>query len=245
MFYPFHKGVHFSKEIVQNVIEGKGIPLEWELKGRLKYLGHGDEAIAFETEDGKYVVKFITTHKIVQKMNSKPKKRIRKWLHYYDNRVKRGKETLKRYEKAFQTFKEEAGLVAIHIHPSKEDLPTCTVIDYLGKMHEIDMNKAAFIVQKKGEVISCFTSSDNILKLKGLFHAISQKGFVSESRIFNPHNFAIVEDRAVIIDLGKLKYAPELSGAREEELLHNRYSEWAQRKHQIELELIPFIKNNV
>src|SRR3990167_9914351 len=110
LFYPFKKGVHFSKEILQEVLEGEGCPLGWEVKGTLKYLAHGGEAIAFETEDGKYVVKFVTTHQVLQRMQHKPKKRIREWLHY-SNKVRGGQETLKRYEKGFDALQEETGIV--------------------------------------------------------------------------------------------------------------------------------------
>ena len=142
----------------------------------------------------------------------------------------RGIEGIIRYEKAFESLPEETGLVAIHLKKSEEQLPLCTLIDYRGKEHEVDLNELAFVVQKKGEALykRYRVTKEMRGQFEKLFNAIGDKGFKIRSSIFFPYNYALCEGRAIMIDLGKLEFRPE--APEERGRLLARYDHWVARK---------------
>ncbi len=239
VFLSFTKIDHFSKEkLMESLIDNQLATFNFEgideiVSSPLHYIGNGAEAIAFATADDKYVLKFFLKKQVLKDSFFKPKKKI-KQLFFKDSEIKSGPSTLKKYEDAFYFLPEETGLLAIHAHKTLENLPICTLIDYRGKEHRVDLNEVAFVVQKKGKIIKRHMCSEEFERvdrqLRDLFIKISSKGFASSSRTFNPANYAIFNNQAIMIDLGKLEYSGETSSKLEEEKLKSRYLIWLKRK---------------
>lgn len=191
------------------------------------YLGKGSQAIAFESADGRYVLKFFlmehfhTKVRIRSPFRKLPAPRIR-W------------DVLERYTIAFQELKEETGLVAIHLSANTTDLPSCTLKDPKGHLHVIDLNRFSFLVQKKG---SCITDQFHQLSLEQQRHvasslealttSLARKGFYNLRASFKDENFALLDDKALIIDVGNFifleeqKTHPEGEMVRAKEQLHS------------------------
>ncbi len=194
------------------------------------YIGNGEEAIAFATSDDKYVLKFFLKRQILKKLFFKPKKKF-KQVFLKDNEILTGFESLKKYEMALTALPDETGVLAVHAGESVEKLPICKLIDYRGKEHLVDLNRVAFVVQKKAKIINkrMLTESVN-QQLQELFSGISGKGYISTSPTFNPENFAILDNKGVMIDVGKLEYVPDKAYGIEEEKFLKRYERWVSKK---------------
>ncbi len=237
-FFCITKADHFQPEMLQKTVWKKkssfDFPLIYEIaKEPLDFIGNGLESIAFVSADKKYVVKFFLNKEFTKKTYFRPKKRIKQLFGKY-HKPKNPIGVAERYKEALNHLPEETGLLAVHAHTSQEKLPMCTLIDYRGKQYQIDLNDYIFVVQKRADVIkeavfNSMTSKEVTAisnQLTALFQEISQKGFVNTSLIFNPLNFALLEGRAVMIDLGKLAYRPEEAYTKEEVRFHDRYKKW-------------------
>ncbi|MBM3201903.1 MAG: hypothetical protein FJZ56_05800 [Chlamydiae bacterium] len=195
----------------------------------LRYVGSGNEAIVFGSADDQYVIKFFSKKKFSEKFRLKFKPWMRNFLKSKaDKKVKKTiEETLSRYEEGLQLLPEETALVALHRYRSVEELPTCTLLDYQGKVHHIDLGEYVFVVQKKCQIIT----RKEILKdrakfdsaFEELFKNMASRGFVNLSKGFHLPNFGIFEGKAVMIDLGNLSYKPNCPHEIEYEKLLNRY----------------------
>ena len=239
LFLSFTKIDHFSSDILlESHIDGTELPFIFQgideiLSKPLRYIGNGLEAVAFVSADEQYVLKFFLKKQILKKSFFKPKKRFKQLLNN-NTEIKTGLETLKKYEVALQHLTDETGLLAVYRGGAIENLPVCTVVDYRGREHKIDLNQVAFVVQKKAKIINRYMYADEFEKvnreLQDFFARLASKGFVNLSHVFNPENFAILDNRAVMIDLGKLEFAPENSYELEEAKLSSRYSAWLAKK---------------
>lgn len=240
-FFLATKLVHFSPEII---FKGKGVVGEGLLdasslqaisEGPLHFIGHGGEAIAFVTSNDQYVLKFFLKKHLRQSRHFKSKKQFRQ-LVFGKRKVNHPEKVFEKYVWAYKYLPLESGVIAVHSPKvNGGDLPLCTLIDYRNKQHQIDLNKFAFVLQKKGEIVQNFTSLSNFetveLKLLELFETLAKKGFISKSLVFNPTNFAILNDKAVMIDLGKIDFAPEGSSYEiEEAKLQKRYYNWKHKQ---------------
>ena len=239
-FFCITKRGHFSTEIL---LEAHPADLESSfdfdafnelLVNPLSYIGNGLESVAFVTHDDKYVLKFFLKRQILKKVFFKPKKKF-KQLFYNINEICSGYETLKKYRWAHEFLRDETGVLAVHSEKSCGELLSCVLIDYRGKKHNVDLNKVAFIVQKKAKIISQSMLKEEFkivnLQLRALFSEIARKGFISSSCTFNPLNFATLGGRALMIDVGKLDFAKAVDSYEVEEgKLNERYNSWIDRK---------------
>lgn len=192
----------------------------------LRYLGNGCEAMAFVSADDQYVIKFFFRRDLSTKVAFDPLSRIRQ-LFWVQSSEKRKRTIVKRYEQSLQDMPDLTGMLAIHRYISPEPLPLCTVIDNKGISRSLDLNKLTFVIQKKGRVtdIEFLTEHRKELdpKFKEFFSEMTCRGFINIRRSFNPANFALLNDKVIMIDLGELKYAPEKAHTTEKQYLLERY----------------------
>jgi hypothetical protein len=192
----------------------------------LHYLGNGFEAMAFLSADEKYVLKFFFRREFQTKAKFDPVERIRQLL-WTKTSERRNRHIANRYEQALNEIPELTGMVDFHRYTSSQLLPICTVIDPEGKSHLLDLNKLTFAIQKKGLVTdSSFLKANRQHlnpKFEHFFTQITEKGYINIRRSFNPANFALLDDRIIMIDLGELKYAPEKAHTTELSYLQKRY----------------------
>lgn len=239
-FFSATKLIHFSKDIL---FTGEGVACE-DLdpcflaslsKEPLRFIGNGGEAIAFVTPDNQYVLKFFLKKHLRKSRHFQSKKQFRQ-LVFGKRKVNHPEKVFEKYLWAYKYLPLETGVIGIHAPKNGPgNIPPCKLIDYRNKEHEIDLNKFAFAVQKKAEIVESFTSPLAFEKVEALllelFTTLAKKGFVSKSLVFNPANFAILNDKALMIDLGKLEFAPDgASYEIEEANLQKRYYKWKQKQ---------------
>ena len=127
------------------------------LKQPFHYLDCGNQCFVFISDDGRYVLKFfkyaqptvprfLTTIPLLNRF--KPFR-----PHRFEKVMEKQQRDLQGYQLAFSRFKEETGLVAVHLHPSEPRYPTVTLTDKLHIIHQIDLNTAPFILQRKASPV--------------------------------------------------------------------------------------------
>jgi hypothetical protein len=192
----------------------------------LRYLGNGAEAIAFVSADDEYVIKLFLKYHIFENNTPTWRKCIQRLSGFRFTR-RSTEQIIKRYSQGLSELADITGMLAVHRYRSPEQLPICTLIDNQGLKHTIDLNDFAFVIQKKGRLISqkewAGDRTNLDAKFKDLFSTIANRGFVSLSKTFNRDNFAILDDQAIMIDLGKLEYLPKRAYATEQKRFEERY----------------------
>lgn len=204
------------------------------------YLSRGHQVFAFISEDGRYVLKFFNFSRLEPSIWS--------FIHPSSYKKRVAKERLHRIERLFLGHEiaassqlENYGLLYTHLQPSKGYFFTpITVVDRIGLSHTIPLNEVFFVVQKKGAVVrEMFTKLLSTGDVEGVKKRIDQLFALYlaeyEQRIFDKDpnvidNVAFTEERAIRIDVGRLKRDPVLS--RKELLdqkLCQRLSVWLQK----------------
>lgn len=195
------------------------------LQQTYRFYNHGNQCFAFISEDGNYILKFFKyadsslpewTSKIPLLNHFKPfrPKRIEKaaWKRTRD---------FQGYQIAFDHFREETGLVDLHLFPTQNTYPTITLYDKLGIIHSLDLNNAPFILQKRAlpiyEQFSSWIQKNEIGKLQqGISDLISLCAKRISKNIFDDDvhfysNFGFVDEKPIQIDPGHFKLSPTSS----------------------------------
>lgn len=236
------------------------------------YLGKGGQAYAFESADGKYVIKFLRVKYLKPKLSY----HLASFIPFLENQAIQ--EQQRRYKKFYQLFqgyklayelnREESGLIFLHFNPTYGRFGALTLYDKLGRKLHLELDQIAFILQEKGVLLEKFfkekLSSQGMTQgvkgrekmreevkaaLNAVFDAIMaeyQQGLFDRDygRI---HNTALVGLRPIHIDLGKVSYDPKMrekeTQQRDLELILAKLDKWLHKHYPEERdELIASVK---
>ena len=183
----------------------------------LYWLGKGMQAVAFETEDKKYVVKFFLLSHVrsserswIRDLLSNEPKEKRKW------RKKQRDELFESSKVCFEELSDETGIVYVHLNKTLEKIKGVKLIDKFGQSHRIRGDEVCFVVQRKaiyivptltklmqnGDYEAACRRLDNIFDL---LLSMAKKGYVdSDDALIRNNNIGFAEDRAIYIDTGHL-----------------------------------------
>jgi hypothetical protein len=194
---------------------------------RFKFLGEGAQAFAFESQDGKYVLKFFKMRRFT------PSAADYLCPHVVRRRLKNLRWVFNGYKVAYENFKKDTGLVFIHLAKTNHLHQAALVIDDQGREHTIDLDKTEFVVQEKAELL--FERLSKLRKAgdqQGVQKSIAavlelvqrriEKGYADRDQGVS-NNFGFVGDRAIQLDIGRL-----YKGVKEGQIEHvrNRIQEW-------------------
>ncbi len=195
---------HFSVNKVAMDVQGdfptyKMPDLTKIAKQPFQYIGHGAQAVAFVSEDERYVLKFF----LKRSMHGKKRFPIPKPTHWIASHRKKRHErrksiyqaslfkTMRNYIAAFDKLKERTGLITMHLNASEGELPTVTLLDQFQKEHQIDLNRASFVLQKKALLVkqklaqlSSLEKAKALQALEDFFEIRARAGFVDIERSF-------------------------------------------------------------
>jgi len=187
------------------------------LKQPFYFLGRGVQCYAFLSEDQKFVLKLFKHHHFFPDNQTLRRFPLPKFLsswrqHRLEEREKRLFSILHSCDLAFDQYREEAGLVYVHLQKTDRFKRSLTLIDKLGIAHQIDLDETEFALQKKAVLVfPHFTSLINnhhmdrakasIDSLVVLIVERSKKGIVNQDAIMR-RNFGFIEDQAIEIDIG-------------------------------------------
>ncbi len=163
----------------------------------LFFLGEGKQCVAYETSDGKYVLKLF-------KKSDKKKKR------------KQLEEYMMGAVLARTVLPGETGVVACVCGPHSLKVPTVTVLTERGKVEKIALQDVPFIFQKKAQpfkqTLMRLLAERNVkeaaARLESLFTLLTvcrEKGVVDrDGSLIRNGNVGFVDGKATLLDTGKL-----------------------------------------
>jgi hypothetical protein len=199
------------------------------LGSRFKFLGEGAQAFAFESQDGKYVLKFFKMRRF------SPSTADYLCPHVVRRRLKNLRWVFNGYKIAYDHFRQDTGLVFIHLAKTDYLKQNACIVDDKGQEHQIDLDKTEFVLQEKAELLF-----DRLAKLQkagdqqGMQKSIAavlelvkrriDKGYADRDRGVS-NNYGFVGDRAIQLDIGRL-----YKGVKEGQFEHvqQRIQRWQQ-----------------
>lgn len=205
-------------------IELLSAPDEEEIKNILKqpftFIGKGGQAFAFESEDGRYVLKFLKfkylRHNPVYQLIS-----YIPFLEDYDlnemqRKIKKFHNVYLGYHWAYKLNRKNSGLIYIHFNPTFNKFGSTELYDKLGTRHYIDLDQVVFVVQKKGRLLNevlteAFSKGDvisaqkKVLKIIEMYFDQYKKGLYDRDYGV-VHNTGFVGEAPIHIDMGKMTY---------------------------------------
>lgn len=202
-------------------------PPPYILSQKFTFLGEGAQAIAFQSEDGKHVLKLFKMRRFTPSWKDQlcphtVRRRLRN-LHWVFNGYKNG----------YQDLRNETGLVWIHLAKTDYLHQMLTLIDREGKEHRIDADTTEFVIQEKAELIfNRLSRLHKAGKTAELERAISSicalvkrridMGYADRDKAVS-NNYGFVGDRPIQLDIGRL-YKGQKVGQLEH--VQNRIEQW-------------------
>lgn len=207
------------------------------------YIGHGGQAVAFASDDDKYVLKFFLTRQL-QGAKRYPIPKPTHWIptHRQARKEKREKTRLASLNKAmkntavaFEKIQDKTGIIALHFNAKNDGLPSVTLIDNMGKKCVVDLNRASFVLQHKAQLVpQKLASSQNkeavIEAMHQFFEERAKAGFIDIERSFMiHHNYGFLGDTPIQLDVGNIEFQESLQVSPSEEIqrMQGLLSEWA------------------
>jgi hypothetical protein len=215
------------------------------LKGKLRYLAKGGQVYVFESEDQKWVVKFMKYHLERPPLISLLKGALLNF-HSFDETIEiRKKRRLSLFEGnllAKAHYPEASGLLYLHLNPTSLSWGFTTLVDKEGSEHLVNLDAIPFIIQRKAtpfaEEIAALAAagdkekiSSHCSALLAFINRLHDLGFVDKDYgVYK--NFAFCEETIIHLDMGKLEKfpAPLDPDSRKEELsqINRRLAMWLQ-----------------
>jgi len=218
-----------------------------------RYFGRGNQSYVFVSEDGQYVLKFfkyvhhaapLWTAKtpLLNKFKPFSLKKIKK-IAWKRNRDFKG------YKLAFDQFREETGLLSIHLHPSDNEYPTITIHDKFNIAHTLDLNNTPFVLQKravpaytqfsrwveKGEIEKARQGIDSLFKL--CRQRLAKHLEDDDTNFYS--NCGFVGESPILIDPGHFVLNPSLSAEPELQEVTLQLKTWFAKNHP---PLVPYVE---
>ncbi len=224
------------------------------------YLGSGGQCFAFESEDGRYVLKFFK-HKLRKPQLwllslPLPEPLASKQRKAYSRFLNKHRRDFASYKLAYEQLKEQTGLICIHLNKTSTIGRSLTISDKLHIAHRIDLDRTEFILQKKADLV--YPSIDKMMEegkieeARRALHAIvelivsrcKQGIFDEDPRIHC--NVGLIGAQAIFIDVGRFKLDP-LRTAPEVYLndlmaITERFKHWLEENHPL---LLPLLEEEI
>lgn len=188
------------------------------LAQKFSYLGKGAQSYAFESADGKYVLKFFKFKHL------KPSWFVNLLPDIYPFKEYRERSTARKqrkfygifnsYRLAYEQDRDEAGLIFIQLNPLNHPKKEVTLIDKLGLERTVDLGSVVYVVQKKGKTLRTLFSElldqGQIELVKKRIGQIFDLYLGEYKKGLNDHdhgvmqNSGFIDDKPIHLDVGKL-----------------------------------------
>jgi len=212
------------------------------------YLASGSQSYVFLSNDGKYVIKFFK-HKrwrlnpfyAFVPLPSKWEKKRTRWK---EKKWETVNDTFSSCKISYELFKDETGVLFVHLNKTNNLKMTLPVKDKVGFKHKLALDKLQFVLQRKA-----VPTDEYLLNLRKLEDTETAKKAIHDMLTFtkkraqlgysdkDPHlirNFGFIEGKAVEIDIGGFHKDPKKGF---------KYYE-SREIFKIEEKLLPWIREN-
>lgn len=225
------------------------------------YYGKGVQSYVFLGEDGTTILKLFKHH------HSWPSTSLLRTIPFppflmswknalLKEREKRMFSILRSCHIAFSSYKEETGVLYVHLQPSQHLGKQLALVDKLGIRHSLDADRVEFVLQRKAELV--FEHFDALLKkndlamveksIDSLIDLIihrSALGIANQDAIIY-RNFGFIDNKAVEIDIGSfgLNSFLKKNYQMRQELFYEtlQLKEWFQKNHP---ELVEYLDKKI
>ncbi|MDE3046192.1 MAG: hypothetical protein KGJ02_06070 [Verrucomicrobiota bacterium] len=191
---------------------------QWEWPIRFRYLGRGRQMFAFESEDGKYVLKFFNRHNLEVPWYLK----LPISLPYWQKQRERWTEKMRIYPESYRLaiayLPQETGLLQVHMGSSSVSYPVVEIRDRPSATYLVDLNHVPFVLQKKGSgsfLKALLTAREEgnlnqVLDAFLAFHAKRIHCLVGDQDRDIKRNYCWEGDHPLYIDPARFFYDPTL-----------------------------------
>lgn len=194
------------------------------LNQNFNYLGKGCQFYAFESEDGKYVIKFLKHKHLRQFTWLKSLPLPTKWRALAEKKITQRKERVDRLfsscRLAYLEMADLTGLLYIHLDRTPTLSKTLLIKDKVGLRHKINIDEYEYILQKKAisvkevfakEALQPEQIQGRLKQLVRLIEARWERGICDRDRSFVQNvAFSAEEDRAIFVDIGQFFKDPSI-----------------------------------
>lgn len=258
--FPFHPEWEMAPPSPEELADIKA-----SLQSPLTYLNKGAQVFAFQTADGKYVLKFFKFK------HSKPSYFIEILPPIGPLKEFKESKRIKKLDKiallfkghvdAYNYDKADTGLVYLHLNKTKGLDTTVTIKDKLGREFLISLDDTVYVVQKKGVVLRDALkqsldrgdTQNTISQLNAiidLYFREYQKGIYDCDHGFDHNTGFTYEGNAFRFDVGKSCYSEEFKSkdfmARDMDKVLDMMSLWLKDRYkQYESEIMPKVREHV
>lgn len=185
------------------------------LNQTFQYLDEGGQSYVYVSADNEYVLKFFKFHRFQTQWFIPYIPNLPTFSSYKENHITRRRERLNAVYTghliAYIFHQEESGLQFVQLIPSHKE-QSLTVINKQGHKQIIDLGKVAYVVQKKGEMLSTIFSrlldNDELDAVKGkivqtlaLYRSEYLKGLYDTDHGVM-HNIGFVGEQPIHLDVG-------------------------------------------
>jgi len=179
------------------------------------YLAKGRQCYAFESEDGQYVLKFMKCQRFKTNWFSR-------WLPNGERKVKKKNRCKKvlfsSYFIAKNECSNETALLFLQLNAKPRLHKKVQLIDKLGRIHEVEIDKTPFVIQKK--ITPVFTALQRTLEkgdtekaysllkqITDVIVTLSRRGIRdADAALIKHNNLGFEGDRVAYIDIGTFKH---------------------------------------
>ena len=213
------------------------------------YLGKGAQSYAFASEDGKYVIKFFKFKHLRPFWFVDMLPPISFMKTYKEKQTERKKRKLfgvfLSYKLAYDTDKDESGLIFIQLNTKENIERSVTVVDKIGIKRTIDLSTVPFILQNKGETLKTVlsgllkkgdiaTAKERIDQIIDLYISEYRKGIYDHDHGVM-QNTGFVGSKPIHLDVGKLMREEQMrdpSFAKQDlSLVASKINEWVAKHY--------------
>jgi len=178
---------------------------------KYSYLSKGCQTYVFESEDKKYIIKFIRYHRYQTPLWLNVCNFLKKYRNirlFYKEKLLLN--SLKSYQIAVNFLKDETATLYVHLNKTRNFDRRLRILDSLKREYLIDLNEAGFVVQKKvksfEDVLNKYKNNER--ELKKLVYSflnttryIYQKGFINDD--YNCiKNSGVIDNKVIHLDVG-------------------------------------------
>lgn len=177
-----------------------------------RYLARGRQCFAFESKDGRYVLKFFDrTH-----LNPSWKRFLS--ASHHQREMKRWADRVhiypESYRIALEKMAEETGLLIVHQGHSSLKYPIVELVDKASRHFSIDLNTVPFVLQKKGtgKLLNRLSKAESQEELTGMieqflaFHSKRIGSFIADGDRDVKRNYAWNGDDLLYIDPARFSF---------------------------------------
>ncbi|MBS0654356.1 MAG: hypothetical protein JSR46_01135 [Verrucomicrobia bacterium] len=191
------------------------------LQQPFNFLGQGKQCSAYESSDGKYVLKFILQKplRIEEKKSGTTDSFLFKPFEESKRNAKINRETalLTSLLISSSVIPDETGTFFVHLNSTKALPRQVLLIDRKSDAHLVDVNTVKWVLQKRARHIKIVLAElmwqgktdeakERIDQLFTLLFNCTKKGIVDvDTALVRNNNIGFLPDRAIYIDTGKLR----------------------------------------